>query len=105
LRDPRPGNIAGTAGTRGTAGFVSAPPVAIARSGLQAMDGVQAMDRLALRREDAAAALSVSDESFDRYVRPYVRVVRLGTLRLYPVVELVAFLADQASSPVEDIAA
>lgn len=60
--------------------------------------------RLALRREEAAAALGLSEESFDRYVRPYVRCVRLGTLRLYPVAELERFLTERASSPMEDAA-
>lgn len=60
--------------------------------------------RLALRRGEAAAALGLSDESFDRYVRPHIRVCRLGALRLYPLVELQRFLDDQASSPLEDVA-
>jgi len=46
----------------------------------------------------------VSDESFDRYVKPHVQVVRLGTLRLYPVAALERFLGEQASAPLEDVA-
>jgi len=60
--------------------------------------------RLALRREEAARALGVSDESFDRYVKPHVQVVRLGTLRLYPVSALERFLGERASAPLEDAA-
>lgn len=60
--------------------------------------------RLALRKEEAAAALGVSDESFDRYVRPSLPVVRLGTLRLYPVLALEAWLAERASAPADDLA-
>ncbi len=71
----------------------------------QPMDGDRPMEPLGLRREAAAAALGVSTKTFDRYVRPYLRVVRLGSTRVYPVAALEAFLADQASSPVEDIAA
>lgn len=61
--------------------------------------------RLSLRREEAAQALGISDESFDRYVRPFVPVVRLGSLRLYPVAGLQAFLDEHGSSPMEDVAA
>jgi len=60
--------------------------------------------RLALKKGEAAAAMSMSDESFDKYVRPYVRVLRLGGMLLYPVAELERFLAERASSPLEDVA-
>lgn len=60
--------------------------------------------RLALRRSEAAAALGISDETFDARVRPHLRVVRLGTLRLYPVAELDRFLTDSADpSPADEI--
>jgi len=66
--------------------------------------GEQTNGRLALRRSDAARALSLSDESFDRYVRPHLRVVRLGSVRLYPVAELERWLdAEATSSPIEDV--
>lgn len=58
--------------------------------------------RLALRKEEAAAALGISDESFDRYVKPHVRVVRWGTLRVYPVAELQRVLDEQAAAPLEE---
>lgn len=48
--------------------------------------------RLALRKGEAVAALGISDESFDRYVKPRVPVVRIGSRRLYPVSELQRFL-------------
>jgi hypothetical protein len=35
-----------------------------------------------------AVALGMSPESFDRYVRPHVKVMRLGDLKLYPVADL-----------------
>ena len=60
--------------------------------------------RLSLRKQEAAAALGLSDESFDRYVKPYVRVVRLGTMRVYPVRELERWLEQQAQAPLEDAA-
>ena len=59
---------------------------------------------LALRRADAAASLGVSVETFDREVRPYVPVKRLGGVAVYPVAGLERFLAD-ASSIVDDLAA
>ncbi len=58
----------------------------------------------ALRRGEAARFLSVSDETFDRYVRPHLRVVRLGGVRVYPRADLDAFLEERASSPLEDVA-
>jgi hypothetical protein len=59
--------------------------------------------RLALRRGEAAIALGLSDESFDRFVRPHIRVVRLGSLRLYAIDELRGFLDERASAPCDDI--
>lgn len=61
------------------------------------------MLRLALRREEAAATLGVSDETFDRYVRAELPVVRIGSLRLYPVAALEAWLQERASAPIEDL--
>jgi hypothetical protein len=66
---------------------------------------VRPVPRLALRKEEAALSLGMSDESFDRYVRPSLPVVRLGSLRIYPVADLAAFLDEQASTPLEDVAA
>lgn len=58
--------------------------------------------RLALRKGEAAAALGLSDESFDRYVVPTVRAVRVGSLRVYPVSALEEWLNQQARLPLED---
>ena len=44
--------------------------------------------RVALTREEAARALGVSLDTFERYVQPYVRIIRLGRLRLVAVAEL-----------------
>ncbi|HWT93864.1 MAG TPA: hypothetical protein VN238_12755 [Solirubrobacteraceae bacterium] len=54
---------------------------------------------LALRRETAAAALGVSVEFFDRYVRPEVRATRRGRLTLYPRTELQRWLDDNSDAP------
>ncbi|MGI8921108.1 MAG: hypothetical protein ACR2HD_05480 [Solirubrobacteraceae bacterium] len=43
----------------------------------------------------------MSDETFDKYVKPHVRCVRWGSLRLYPVSELVRFAEQQAAAPLD----
>ena len=43
---------------------------------------------LALQRKDAAAALGISVDTFDRHVRPQLRCVYIGDTRLWPVTEL-----------------
>lgn len=58
-------------------------------------------ERLALRKTEAAEWLGLSDESFDRYVRPHIPVVRLGTLKLYPIPALLAWLDEQATAPLD----
>lgn len=63
-----------------------------------------AAPRLALRREEAAQSLGMSDESFDRYVRPHVPVLRCNGLLVWPVEGLREFLVREASAPLEDIA-
>jgi hypothetical protein len=55
--------------------------------------------RVALRKEEAARALGISDESFDRYVKPTVPVVRMGSMRVYPIDQLRAWLAERAEAP------
>jgi len=56
-----------------------------------------------LRRQEAAAALGVSDEVFDSHVRPFVEVVRLGSVRVYPIAALRKFLDERSSAPAEDV--
>jgi endogenous inhibitor of DNA gyrase (YacG/DUF329 family) len=51
---------------------------------------------LALPRPQAAKALGMGPTSFDKYVRPYVPVVRRGTLRCYPVDGLKRWLDENA---------
>jgi hypothetical protein len=53
--------------------------------------------RLALAREEAAASLGMSLDSFERHVQPTLRLVRLGRMRLVPVAELERWLAEHAS--------
>jgi excisionase family DNA binding protein len=52
--------------------------------------------RRALAREEAAAALGMSLDSFERYVQPTIRMVRCGRLRLIPVAELDRWLSEHA---------
>ena len=57
--------------------------------------------RLALTRPEAAAALGVSVNSFDRHVAAEVRVVRRGSIRLYPIAELERWLRENAARTLE----
>jgi hypothetical protein len=54
--------------------------------------------RLALTREEAAAAIGMSLDSFERHVQPTLGMVRRGKLRLVPVRELERWLESQAES-------
>ena len=54
---------------------------------------------MVLTRKEAAAALGVSVDSFERHFMPHLRCVRKGSLRLYAVRELERFLEDNASRP------
>src|SRR5215216_3229803 len=46
------------------------------------------LEPIAVNRQDAAAALGMSLDSFERNVQPHVRIIRRGRLRLVPVAEL-----------------
>jgi len=46
---------------------------------------------------EAAGALGMSIDSFERYVQPELRLVRRGKLRLIPVAEIERWLRDNAS--------
>ena len=51
--------------------------------------------RLALSRNDAAAALGMSLRHFQRHVQPNLRCIYSGQLRLYPVAELERWIKEQ----------
>jgi excisionase family DNA binding protein len=53
---------------------------------------------LALSIEDAAAALSVSWDTFHEHIAAEVRIVRVGRRKLVPVAELEKWLAEHAES-------
>jgi hypothetical protein len=56
-----------------------------------------AVPALALRRAQAAAALGVSLEVFDRHVRPHVAAAQVGGVLVYPVAELQRFLTESSA--------
>lgn len=56
----------------------------------------QPIPRIALTRDEAAAALGMSLDSFERHVQPSLRMLWLGRMRLVPVSELQAFCERQA---------
>lgn len=52
--------------------------------------------RVTLTKQEAADCLGMSEDSFDRYVRPCVRVVRCGRHVLIPLKELERWADDTA---------
>ena len=44
--------------------------------------------RVALSRDEAAASLGISLDSFERHVQPTIRMIRRGRLRLVSLAEL-----------------
>ncbi len=55
-----------------------------------------AAPRLALSKPEAAAALGMSINSFERHAQPELRVIRRGKLRLFPIRELERWLEENA---------
>ncbi len=60
------------------------------------MTNVAPVPRVALTRTEAAAALGMSLDSFQRHAQPDIRIIRRGRLRLVPVTELARW-AEQAA--------
>lgn len=60
--------------------------------------------RLALSREEAASALGMSLDSFERHCQPTLRLVRLGRMRLVPVRELERWLEENAARTLDSVA-
>ncbi len=75
-----------------------APAPASPRSATAARASVP---RLALSKVEAAAALAMSVDSFERHVQPMLRCVYVGRLRLFAVVELERWLGENACRPLE----
>jgi hypothetical protein len=61
---------------------------------------VAPVPRLALSRDEAAAALGMSLDSFERHVQPDLRMLRLGRMRLVPVAELERWCVEHAGRAV-----
>ena len=57
---------------------------------------VQEVQRYALRRAEAAAALGMSVDTFERRVQPFVKVVLCGQLVLVPPTELERWVRENA---------
>lgn len=57
---------------------------------------VAPIPRLGLTRDEAAASLGMSLDSFERHVQPTLRLVRLGRMRLVPIAELERWLDERA---------
>jgi excisionase family DNA binding protein len=60
------------------------------------MSDVGPIPRITLSREEAATALGMSLDSFERHVQSELRLIRRGRLRLVPVSELERW-AEQAA--------
>jgi hypothetical protein len=60
------------------------------------MSDVAPIPRLALTREEAAASIGMSLDSFERHVQPSLRLCRLGRMRLIPIAELQRWLDEHA---------
>jgi hypothetical protein len=56
-----------------------------------------------LTRQEAAAALGMSINSFERHVQPELRLVRRGKLRLIPVREIERWLEDNSDLALEPL--
>jgi hypothetical protein len=62
---------------------------------------VQEVQRYALRREEASAALGMSVDTFERRVQPFLKVVLCGQLVLVPPTELERWVRENARLLVE----
>jgi hypothetical protein len=58
--------------------------------------------RIALTRAEAAAALGMSLDSFERHAQPELRLVRRGRMRLVPIRELERWLEKNADRSLAD---
>ena len=56
----------------------------------------ESVPRYSLTRKEAAAALGMSVDTFERRVQPFVRVVLCGQLILVPPAELERWVRDNA---------
>ncbi len=62
---------------------------------------VSPREKLGYSKPDAAEALGMSVDSFERHVQPELRVVRRGKLRIFSRRELERWLEENQQRPVE----
>lgn len=65
------------------------------------MSATAPVPRLALSREEAAASLGMSLDSFERHIQPSLRMVRAGRMRLIPINELSRWLDAHAEHVID----
>jgi hypothetical protein len=58
--------------------------------------------RVTLTKPEAAAALGISIDSFERHVQPELRVIRRGRMRLVPCAELERWATENTAFALED---
>jgi hypothetical protein len=58
--------------------------------------------RLALTRTEAAEAIGMSLDSFERYVQSDLRLIRRGRIRLVPVGELERWVVENSERPMAE---
>jgi hypothetical protein len=63
----------------------------------------RSVQRVALTRLEAAEALGISIDSFERHVQPEVRLIRRGRMRLVPVRELERWAAENAAFTLDQV--
>jgi hypothetical protein len=63
--------------------------------------GERPVARIAYDRPEAAASLGMGVTSFETYVAPHVRSIRVGRMVLYPVRELEGWAEENASFTLE----
>jgi hypothetical protein len=63
--------------------------------------GTAGIARLAYSKREAAEALGLSVDSFERHVQPQLKVVYVGRRRLFPVRELERWLSENAARVLE----
>jgi hypothetical protein len=73
------------------------------RPGSESAKRLRGAPRLALTRQEAAAALGMSINSFERHVQPELRLVRRGKLRLIPVREIERWLEENSDLTLEQL--
>jgi len=59
--------------------------------------GKRPVTRIAYNRPEAAASLGMGVTSFETYVAPHIRSIRVGRMVLYPVRELERWAEESAS--------